>query len=83
MAQPLFMIFLCMQVKNVLDEIMEKLPEEYNMTDIMQKSAARTPYILVCFQECERMNILVREIGRSLKQLDLGLKVSESIEVMN
>ncbi|KAL8165289.1 UNVERIFIED_CONTAM: Dynein heavy chain 11, axonemal [Gekko kuhli] len=61
-------------VKNVLDEILEKLPEEYNMIDIMQKSATRTPYILVCFQECERMNILVREIWGSLKQLDLGLK---------
>nr|XP_056713421.1 dynein axonemal heavy chain 11 [Euleptes europaea] len=62
------------KVKNVLDDILEKLPEEYNMVDIMQKSAARTPYILVCFQECERMNILIREIRRSLKQLDLGLK---------
>lgn len=75
LAQPALRIFLYMQVKNVLDEILEKLPEEYNMADIMQKSAARTPYILVCFQECERMNILVREIWRSLKQLDLGLKV--------
>ncbi|XP_060103688.1 dynein axonemal heavy chain 11 [Heteronotia binoei] len=62
------------KVKNVLDDILEKLPEEYNMIDIMQKSIARTPYILVCFQECERMNILVREIRGSLKQLDLGLK---------
>uniref|UniRef100_A0A8D2LWB0 Dynein axonemal heavy chain 11 n=1 Tax=Varanus komodoensis TaxID=61221 RepID=A0A8D2LWB0_VARKO len=62
------------KVKNVLDEISEKLPEEFNMTEIMQKSAQRSPYVLVCFQECERMNILIREIRRSLKQLDLGLK---------
>ncbi|XP_062979874.1 dynein axonemal heavy chain 11 [Elgaria multicarinata webbii] len=62
------------KVKNVLDEILEKLPDEFNMAEIMQKSAIRSPYILVCFQECERMNILIREIRRSLKQLDLGLK---------
>ncbi|XP_060638089.2 dynein axonemal heavy chain 11 [Anolis sagrei] len=62
------------KVKNVLDEILEKLPEEFNMAEIMQKSAVRSPYVLVCFQECERMNILIREIRRSLKQLDLGLK---------
>uniref|UniRef100_A0A8C6XX21 Dynein axonemal heavy chain 11 n=1 Tax=Naja naja TaxID=35670 RepID=A0A8C6XX21_NAJNA len=62
------------KVKNVLDEILEKLPEEFNLAEIMQKSAERSPYILVCFQECERMNILIREIRRSIKQLDLGLK---------
>lgn len=54
---------------------MEKLPEEYNMSDLVSKTAERTPYILVCFQECERMNTLVNEIRRSLKELDLGLKV--------
>lgn len=63
------------QVKTILDEVLEKLPEEYNMSDITSKTAERTPYILVCFQECERMNILVSEIRRSLKELDLGLKV--------
>lgn len=63
------------KVKNVVDDILEKLPEEFNMVEIMQKSAERSPYILVCFQECERMNILIQEIRRSLKQLDLGLKV--------
>lgn len=63
-------------MKNVLDEILEKLPEEYNLQEIMQKTAERSPYILVCFQECERMNILMKEIRRSLKELDLGLKVS-------
>ncbi|KAL7976648.1 hypothetical protein Chor_008597, partial [Crotalus horridus] len=62
------------KVKNVLDEILEKLPEEFNLAEIMQKSAVRSPYILVCFQECERINILIKEIQRSLKQLDLGLK---------
>uniref|UniRef100_A0A8C9AK17 Dynein axonemal heavy chain 11 n=1 Tax=Prolemur simus TaxID=1328070 RepID=A0A8C9AK17_PROSS len=62
------------KVKNVLDDILEKLPEEFNMAEIMQKTSNRNPYVLVCFQECERMNILIREIRASLEQLDLGLK---------
>ncbi|KAM9308794.1 LOW QUALITY PROTEIN: dynein axonemal heavy chain 11 [Gastrophryne carolinensis] len=62
------------KVKNVLDVILEKLPEEYNLQEIMQKTTERSPYILVCFQECERMNILMNEMRRSLKELDLGLK---------
>ncbi|GCB64021.1 hypothetical protein scyTo_0000226, partial [Scyliorhinus torazame] len=62
------------KMKNILDDILEKLPEEFNMTEVTAKTAERTPYILVCFQECERMNILTREIRKSLKELDLGLR---------
>lgn len=61
-----------------MDEIVEKLPEEFNMLEIMAKvpPEERSPYVLVAFQECERMNMLTNEIRRSLKELDLGLKVS-------
>lgn len=45
------------------------------MSDITSKTAERSPYTLVCFQECERMNHLISEMRRSLKELDLGLKV--------
>ncbi|XP_068101608.1 dynein axonemal heavy chain 11-like isoform X2 [Hyperolius riggenbachi] len=62
------------KVKTFLDDILDKLPEGYNMTDITSKTTERSPYILVCFQECERMNLLLHEIRRSLKELDLGLK---------
>ncbi|XP_059027314.1 dynein axonemal heavy chain 11 [Mustela lutreola] len=62
------------KVRNILDDILEKLPEEFNMAEIMQKSSNRSPYVLVCFQECERMNILLQEIRVSLQQLDLGCK---------
>ncbi|XP_063983406.1 dynein beta chain, ciliary [Diachasmimorpha longicaudata] len=62
------------KVKQILDEIMEKLPEEFNMVDIMAKVEERTPYVIVAFQECERMNGLTGEIKRSLRELDLGLK---------
>ncbi|CAH1258196.1 DNAH17 [Branchiostoma lanceolatum] len=62
------------KVKNTLDEILEKLPEEFNMQEITAKAENKTPYVLVALQECERMNQLTREIRRSLKNLDLGLK---------
>ncbi|XP_039265498.2 dynein beta chain, ciliary-like [Styela clava] len=62
------------KVKALLDEILEKLPEGFNMLELMSKVEDRTPYIVVAFQECERMNTLTSEIRRSLKELDLGLK---------
>ncbi|NXE57526.1 DYH17 protein, partial [Casuarius casuarius] len=59
---------------SVLDEIIEKLPEPFNIAEIMAKAVDKTPYVVVAFQECERMNILTHEIRRSLKELNLGLK---------
>ncbi|XP_062448100.1 dynein axonemal heavy chain 9 [Rhea pennata] len=61
-------------VKALLDEMLEKLMDEFNIAELMAKVEERTPYIVVAFQECERMNILTNEIKRSLKELDLGLK---------
>ncbi|XP_039715549.1 dynein axonemal heavy chain 17 isoform X1 [Pteropus medius] len=62
------------KVKAVLDEVLEKIPETFNMAEIMAKAAEKTPYVVVAFQECERMNILTNEMRRSLKELNLGLK---------
>ncbi|XP_075760265.1 dynein axonemal heavy chain 17 isoform X2 [Pelodiscus sinensis] len=62
------------KVKQALDEILDKLPEPFNMLEIIAKAAEKTPYVVVAFQECERMNILTNEIRRSLKELNLGLK---------
>lgn len=62
------------KVKQIIDEMLEKLPEDFNMLEIMGKVEERTPYVIVAFQECERMNYLTGEIKRSLKELDLGLK---------
>jgi dynein heavy chain len=45
------------------------------MIEIMGKVEERTPYVIVAFQECQRMNILTNELKQSLKELDLGLKV--------
>ncbi|KAI9536411.1 hypothetical protein NQZ68_033670 [Dissostichus eleginoides] len=61
-------------VRVVLEEIMEKLPEKFNMVDLRGRAEERTPYQVVALQECERMNILTQEIRRSLHQLSMGLK---------
>ena len=59
-----FMTTYSLQIKAVLDEIIEKLPEMFNMLELMSKvePADRTPYVVVAFQECERMNTLTNEI---------------------
>jgi len=58
---------------------MEKLPELFQLQELMSKVPAeeRTPYVIVAFQECERMNALIAEMRRSLRELDLGLKVCD------
>ena len=65
------------KVKQVLDEIIEKLPDEFNMGELMAKAEERTPYTVVALQECDRMNSLTNEMKISLRELDLGLKVIE------
>lgn len=63
-------------VKAMLDDILEKLPEAFNLLELSAKAEEKTPYVLVAIQECERMNTLTMEMRRSLKEVDLGLKVS-------
>ena len=55
---------------------MERLPEEFNLRELFHKVEEKTPYTIVALQECERMNSLTREMRTSLKELNLGLKVS-------
>ncbi|XP_068439704.1 dynein axonemal heavy chain 9 isoform X3 [Clinocottus analis] len=62
------------KVRAVLEEILEKLPEGFNMAELLGKAEERTPYQVVALQECERMNLLTQEIRRSLCELSLGLK---------
>lgn len=61
-------------VRNIVDDLYDKLPEEFIMSDLMMRSEDKTPYVLVAMQECERMNALVIELKRSLKELRSGLK---------
>lgn len=66
---------------SIIEDLLEKLPEEYNVAEMMTKTTDRSPYTLVCFQECERMNVLLAEIKRSLFELHLGLKVQFTLTV--
>ena len=64
------------KVQTILDDILGRLPELFNTQDLQSRTPPeeRTPFAVVALQECDRMNILLREISRSLKELSLGLK---------
>ncbi|XP_054638441.1 dynein axonemal heavy chain 11 isoform X2 [Dunckerocampus dactyliophorus] len=74
------------KVKSIIDDLLDKLPEQYNMAEMVVKATERSPYISVCLQECERMNLLLAEMRKSLNELDLGLKgeltISSSMETL-
>ncbi|XP_031848127.1 dynein beta chain, ciliary [Nomia melanderi] len=62
------------KMKGILEDLLDKLPEEFNIAELHGKVEDRTPYVTVALQECERMNILCAELRRSLRELELGLK---------
>ncbi|MEQ2216048.1 Dynein heavy chain 17, axonemal, partial [Xenoophorus captivus] len=62
-------------VHAVLEDILERLPEPFDMAELLGKAEERTPYQVVALQECEQMNILTQEIRHSLRELNFGLKV--------
>lgn len=61
-------------VKIMIDDILDKLQDEFNWESLLLRVEKKTPFVVVALQECERMNILIREIKRSLRELLLGLK---------
>ena len=63
------------KIKQILDDILEKLPEQFNMMEVYGRAEEKTPYVIVALQECERMNTLTVLMKRTLRELDLGLKV--------
>jgi len=44
------------------------------MLDLYARAPERPPFIVVCIQECERMNKLLEMMKTSLSDLDAGLK---------
>jgi len=54
------------------------------MIDLGARATDRTPYVVVCLQECERMNLLTFTIRKSLEDLAAGLSgalnVTEEME---
>lgn len=73
-------------MKRVLDELLEQMPELFALGELEERllEGERTPYASAFLQECERMNLLLFEMGRSLLELDSGLKgdlsISEAME---
>ncbi|NXI08137.1 DYH9 protein, partial [Irena cyanogastra] len=61
-------------VQALLQEMLEKLTDEFNMAELLARVEERTPYAVVALQECERMNALTAELRRALAELELGLK---------
>ena len=66
-------------VKQILDDILERLPDLFPMIEILERIDDVTPYTGVFLQEAERMNALIFEMRRSLIELDSGLKGDLSI----
>lgn len=62
------------KVKVIINNFLSVLPGDFNMFDIFGKAKDKTPYVVVCLQECERMNVLLTEIRTSLTDLDAGLR---------
>jgi len=62
------------KVKTIIANFREQLPAQFNMFEVFAKVKEATPYVVVCLQECERMNTLLGEIGTSLTDLDAGLR---------
>lgn len=74
------------KVKRLLDDVMERLPEQFNLLELEERVDERTPYTNVFLQEVDRMSRLLYEMRRSLVELDMGLRgdlsMSEAMETL-
>lgn len=74
-------------VKLLAEEYQDKIPENFHMIEIMTRFEERTPFIVVVYQECERMNNLFTEMKRSLRELMLGhrgeLTITTEMEILD
>ena len=61
-------------VKQAIDSFLAQLPPDFHLLEIQLRIEELNPYIIVAMQECERMNILLSTIRKSLNDLDQGLK---------
>ena len=76
-------------IAKMVVDFLERLPENYNLFDIKDRIGDPknlTPYLIVMNQECEKMNILLSTIRKSLGDLQLGLQgalnISEAMDKM-
>lgn len=61
--------------KELVDLYLTRTPVNLDMIEILDqlKDKIRTPYEVICIQECERMNILLNVIRGALNDLKMGL----------
>lgn len=73
-------------VLNILMDLKARTPTEFSILEIMDRVKEKAPYVIVCLQECERMNKLLEEIRTSLEGLRLGLSgalnITEEMEAL-
>jgi dynein heavy chain len=74
------------EVKMLIEKFLGELPPAYNMIELSAKAVDRSPYVVVCLQEVERMNILTGTIKLSLEELNAGLlgtlNMTDDMEVL-
>nr|CAH8820074.1 unnamed protein product [Trichobilharzia regenti] len=63
-------------LNSLIEDLLDRLSDGFPMNELYARQAPeeRGPYTVVVLQECERMNILINEIRRSLRELRLGLR---------
>jgi hypothetical protein len=57
---------------NVVEDMLERVPEPFNMAELYHRAEERTPFTNVALQECELMNKLTVEVVKLLKELSQG-----------
>lgn len=61
-------------IMTTLMDYKNRTPPLFNWIVVNEKVKEKTPFIVVCLQEVERMNELLHEINISLEDLKLGLE---------
>lgn len=72
------------EIFDKIHKFQEMTPATFIMLDLFARATERPPFIVVCLQECERMNRLLNVIKSSLADLEAGLKgtlnITEAME---
>ena len=63
----------------ILTRMLSELPEGYNLIELTMKAKEKTPYVIVCLQESERMNGLTETVRGMLNDLKDGINGAKNI----
>eukprot|EP01135_Chromosphaera_perkinsii_P008555 Nk52_evm21s1400 gene=Nk52_evmTU21s1400 len=74
------------RAESILEEVMSTMPDMFNIEDMMNGVVERDPYVVVAYNEVERMNSLLHVMKTSVTNLTMALQgnlsMNESMEVM-